>query len=414
MPKHEYFENLCSLAALGKVSPEELGELEQHLRQCDSCRTASSDFDVISRALLFRAPVKKKSAWRFLSVFSGRNKYRERFLEKARERGIPFPPPEAGSGQPSGALVPLPSRHYKLALVGFLLLAMAGLLAYRLRESEARSLASAGENVQLRSENEELRKHMAETAQAFEAGLSRTRQEYAAALSRVSELAKQLELLSADADSLQARVSVEENNKAVLQQELEEARGRATELAGELSRLRTRQRAAATLLAAQNAEIDAFPDKLKAYQERLDRAEQLLMADRDIRNLMAARDLHITDVYDVDSRGRRRPPFGRVFYREGQLLVFYAFDFPEKTLAKAKQSFQAWGYQEPAVQSAQSLGIFYVDDADQRRWVLKTDDPQILQEIDAIFVTLEQRGGGKKPTGKKLLYAYLKDEPNHP
>ncbi len=66
------------------------------------------------------------------------------------------------------------------------------------------------------------------------------------------------------------------------------------------------------------------------------------------------------------------------------------------------------------MQSAQSLGIFYMDDADQRRWVLKTDDPQILQEIDAIFVTLERRGGDKKPTGKKLLYAYLKDEPNHP
>jgi hypothetical protein len=55
-----------------------------------------------------------------------------------------------------------------------------------------------------------------------------------------------------------------------------------------------------------------------------------------------------------------------------------------------------------------------VDDQKQNRWVLKFDDPTILAEIDSVFVTVEPPGGSAKPTGHKLLYAYLKANPNHP
>jgi hypothetical protein len=61
-----------------------------------------------------------------------------------------------------------------------------------------------------------------------------------------------------------------------------------------------------------------------------------------------------------------------------------------------------------------SLGIFYVDDKAQKRWVLKVDDPALLAHIDSVFVTVEPPGGEKKPTGQKLLYAYLNAPPNHP
>ena len=35
-------------------------------------------------------------------------------------------------------------------------------------------------------------------------------------------------------------------------------------------------------------------------------------------------------------------------------------------------------------------------------------------EIDAVFVTVEPKGGSAKPTGKPLLYASLHIDPNHP
>jgi hypothetical protein len=45
---------------------------------------------------------------------------------------------------------------------------------------------------------------------------------------------------------------------------------------------------------------------------------------------------------------------------------------------------------------------------------LKFDDPKTLASIDAVFVTLEPPNGSDKPSGKRLLYAFLTGKPNHP
>jgi hypothetical protein len=55
-----------------------------------------------------------------------------------------------------------------------------------------------------------------------------------------------------------------------------------------------------------------------------------------------------------------------------------------------------------------------MDSESNRRWVLKINDPKQLAEIDAVFVTIEPRGGSQKPTGKPFLYALLRKEANHP
>jgi hypothetical protein len=39
--------------------------------------------------------------------------------------------------------------------------------------------------------------------------------------------------------------------------------------------------------------------------------------------------------------------------------------------------------------------------------VLRFEDPQILAEIDSVFVTVEPPGGSAKPSGRQFLYAYL-------
>jgi len=60
------------------------------------------------------------------------------------------------------------------------------------------------------------------------------------------------------------------------------------------------------------------------------------------------------------------------------------------------------------------LGIFYEDKASKKRWALKTEDPKTLADIDAVFVTVEPNGGSHYPSGKQLLFAYLRRAPNHP
>ena len=47
MQKHEHFEELIALAAIGQLSIEEHGELSEHLRGCDGCRRAGDQFDFI-------------------------------------------------------------------------------------------------------------------------------------------------------------------------------------------------------------------------------------------------------------------------------------------------------------------------------------------------------------------------------
>jgi len=135
--------------------------------------------------------------------------------------------------------------------------------------------------------------------------------------------------------------------------------------------------------------------------------------DRDIRELMGARQLYIADVFDVSSDSRTRKPYGRVFYTKSKSLVFYAFDLDHQAGIK-NAAFQAWGRNESSQSTPVNLGILYQDSEQNRRWVLRFDDPQQLAEIDAVFVTVEPNGGSNKPTGKPFLYASLRREPNHP
>jgi len=129
---------------------------------------------------------------------------------------------------------------------------------------------------------------------------------------------------------------------------------------------------------------------------------------------MGARDLYIAEVHDVARTGRTQIPYGRVFYTKGKTLTFYAFDLDRQTELKRASTFQAWGRRGPDKEQALNLGIFYVDNDSKKRWVLKSTDPKTLEEIDAVFVTIEPKGGSHHPSGKQLLFASLRISPNHP
>jgi hypothetical protein len=95
-------------------------------------------------------------------------------------------------------------------------------------------------------------------------------------------------------------------------------------------------------------------------------------------------------------------------------LIFYAYDLDHQTELKQAGTFQAWGRRGPDQAQAINLGVFYEDSAAKKRWILKCDDPKMLAQIDAVFVTVEKPGGSHKPSGKSLLFAYLRVDPNHP
>jgi hypothetical protein len=153
---------------------------------------------------------------------------------------------------------------------------------------------------------------------------------------------------------------------------------------------------------------------LRGKEETIARQTEYLDHDRDIRELMGARDLYIAEVYDVERNGDTNKPYGRVFYTRGKSLVFYAYDLDQQAALKEAGTFQAWGRRGPDNQKALSLGVLYEDSVAKKRWVVRSNDPKTLKEIDAVFVTVEPNGGSQHPSSEPLLFAYLRVHPNHP
>jgi hypothetical protein len=217
------------------------------------------------------------------------------------------------------------------------------------------------------------------------------KQEFGQALAHVSDMNSQLENQN------------EQNTQLLAQTRAELEKSRADETTMEVE------------VAAERAEVGQLSQQVRLQTVSLEQDRQLLSAGRDITDLMGARNLHIIDVHDADGSGKDRKSFGRVFYTEGKSLIFYAFDLDEKKVANAKYTFEAWGERIGQPRSVKNLGILYADDKAQRRWVLKVDDPRQLAEIDSVFVTLEpQEGVSNTPRGKRILYAFLAGQPNHP
>jgi hypothetical protein len=162
----------------------------------------------------------------------------------------------------------------------------------------------------------------------------------------------------------------------------------------------------------QRARITELTNKLRIASATLDQERQLATAGKDVRELMASRQLHVIDVRDTDPNGNLTPAFGRVFLTEGKSLTFYAFDLNEDRVLNAKRSFQVWAVPEVG-KNSRSLGFLHMDAKAQGRWVLTVDNPELVKEIGSVFVTVEPSAGGKQPSGEKMLYAYL-GEANHP
>jgi ATP-dependent helicase YprA (DUF1998 family) len=164
----------------------------------------------------------------------------------------------------------------------------------------------------------------------------------------------------------------------------------------------------------QNTAIQQRDDLLRQRDGTIAQQQDLLSHDRDIRDLMSARDLYIAEVYDVAKTGRTNKPYGRIFYTRGKSLLFYAYDLDQQPGLRKASAFQVWGRRGVGQDQALNLGILYEDSVANKRWVVRSEDARTLEQIDAIFVTVEPNGGSERPSGKPLLFAYLRIHPNHP
>src|SRR5215475_13596141 len=85
---HDYFEELCVLAASGQIAEAEFIKLQGHLQECSRCRSAYADFfDLLHNKLPLADPEVVAPTNR-PTFFSDDSSYQERFLARARKEGL--------------------------------------------------------------------------------------------------------------------------------------------------------------------------------------------------------------------------------------------------------------------------------------------------------------------------------------
>ena len=430
---HEEFRELAALAASGDLSPSEWSLLKAHLVGCEECRELALQYIVLSTqgipslAENYSPRMELGSADEAL----GWNKLHERVLEDHEQVSAQRQTPTAvgASGLKLGRRF-VRNPLVQMTLAASLMVAV-GIAAYRLGVSGqvhdmaapvvAVQPAPAPALVNSLAEDQNKASEAAATDAKRIAELeqqnSAMAQEIERLRARLRDVDQQLDQAKETSNQSEGQLHTLAQQRDALNSQLQDASQTYESDRTELAKLRTEREKTAQLVASLETRIEELSTANREDERKLDETEQYLASDRDIRELMGARKLYIADVFDVDGGSRTRKAFGRVFYTQGKSLIFYAFDLDRQPGVVNASTFQVWGQKEmPQGQQAlpMNLGILYMDNETNRRWVMRFDDPKKLAEIDAVFVTVEPNGGSQKPTTKPFLYALLRKEVNHP
>jgi len=419
---HQMFKELCALAQGNTLSDAERQELERHLPHCSSCRKIHAEYSLIST-----------EGMPLLAAHYAQDQEIERWDDGTARHRLFSRIQETAQHGPQLVRAKLPRfpwldpTKFRAAAAGIAACIMAALAvgAYHLgglvREPGKPSSAVASVPVEdatsQRKAAEELLDTQAAEISRLQKQLSREEME----LSKLRATARAAEdyanALSASNSENQEQFHVVSEQRERLALQLRDAEQAYQNAQLELTTIRAEHDRVLLRATSLASKVDELTAAAHDQERKLSDDQQYLASDRDIRELMGARKLYIADVFDVDSGSRTRKPFGRVFYTQNKSLIFYAFDLDHEPGVKSASTFQVWGQRDNELEQKShpmNLGILYMDSESNRRWVLRFDDPKQLAEIDAVFVTVEPRGGSQKPTGKPLLYALLRKEANHP
>jgi hypothetical protein len=433
MGPHEEYLELCAVSTSGDLTEEEQSKLRTHLAGCAECRQALLEFeaavDIGVPLLSSKLSVSSSEESRLLqgdppaSEFSNVEARETEPMvggvsTNEEKRGFAF-------AQKNGHRRPQLNWSFVwLPFAACVLLTIAlGIYSYRMgrsRRSEVVQEISNSTDPRVGALEQEISDagHERETLKAQLgardrdiADLRHHIEEQSVALNDMKAAQTNLEQSLQNDDAEKQRLAEE---RAGFAQKFDVVQASLQRMQADLDTAREQRSDEQSRGVSLQAQIRDLSGQLRDREQTIDKQDDLLSHDRDIRDLMGARDLYIAEVYDIARDGATQKPYGRVFYTKGKSLIFYAYDLNQEAGAKNVSTFQAWGRRGPDKEQTLNLGIFYQDSAAKKRWVLKFDDPKALEQIDAVFVTVEPNGGSHLPSGKPLLFAYLKVDPNHP
>ena len=417
MSKHSYYEKLSALAALGEIPASESEVLDSHLRDCNECRDRAAQYIRLHQDLSL--PDRARDGREEALIEASRDHVERMMWANIalidNDATVHLAQPHPGTVRAEESRSS--RRVWAFGLASMAIAACAFLFGMRFDRQihppitlnaatppqtaipapVVASTTAESANVKLEGENRQLSAAL-DQARRDQEGIERTLavhdQQLAQAITTEAGLREQIDQQSA----LVKTTQVELATKAAA---LEQAQS-------------TKSTDAATVAGLQ-FQVQDLSSQLHAQNASLDRERDLLSHNREIRDIIGARNLHIIDVYDTDTGGATKKAFARAFYTEGKSLVYYAYDLPQKKAEEGKFSYVAWGETNGNKTSIKKIGLLFHDDQTQRRWSLNFANPQVLAEIDSVFITLERTDEDvSQPKGKRLLTAYLGTPPNHP
>lgn len=425
-PNRESIEELCCLFVLGDLSREDRLFLEGHVAECAECRDLIKGFE---RIALFDLPaVASLRTENFVPEsleFANESQIRTRVLERAK----------AGLENESRKLVTEEivracstrwltnvKRIARLAVpvagwaIAALLLAGIAWKSRPLAEPGRKLPLPQGAIVNRSGEVDALAHRLHLAQQQLDEAIAQRNDAVSLGRSGAQSLAQmesQYESLNATYTALKGDVTLQQDQLKQESAQLELTRRELSEqliakesLQGQLSDVYERLQKNSSEVTRLERIAMTTPVSLPVSEKEIDGNEA--------KEILGARELHIVDVYDVDNAGKSSRAYGRVYYVNRNLLVFYAFDLSKLERNRKAVAFQAWGFRQPQSTNAESLGLFYMDNATLNRWTLRISDPQVLSRIDTMFVTVEPPGGSRSPKGPRLLMASLAGPANHP
>jgi len=427
---HRRYEELCALAATGQIDTGDRADLQEHLSTCSECRAFLDD---VVRVGMQGAPVVAASQALRASIQPPLG-IRARFLDRAVAAGLNLSPgPVLAESAKSGdrrdpvrnllnvssppawrfwqRIPPIQPLYAAMALASCVVF---GILGYVL--GVARHPARGITQVVAVSNSATPSGPVDRVVLATDQDKDRLEQ-------KLRAVSDQLAFAEAEKQELSRKLADVVRNSAVgapfeaqfkaTTKDLQDAEDRIAKLKSELELAQQKQSETETILIAQEQDTQDANARLAKANLDLEREHDLVSARSEIGDLISARNLHIVDVHDAEPGGKRQSAFGRVFYVEGQSLVFYAYDLAANHSEK-KVVFHVWGETAGVKETTRSLGILHSDARSQARWVLTFDDAKILNRINAVYITAEHGTPPRDdPKGRKLLYAFL-GSPNHP
>ena len=426
-PNRDKFEELCCLSVMGNLGREDRLFLDEHVKNCEDCRNLVSEFE---RIVLFELP--SVAALRTENLvpesleFSGGDQLRAKVLEKAkaaleksegqsqigREIVLHWPANWWTFGKRSAGPALLLAGWSFAAVLLFLFFGKSRPttdLATSIVESDSAQARSSDDVRVLESRALLAEKQRDEATENLNEANALAR-DRALNLAQMTAKYKNLDAtysaIETEFSSEQALLKQRAGELELTRRSLNEEIAARESLQGQLSEADERLEKNAAEVASLKNIASTTPAVLPTSEKSVDGNEA--------KEILGARDLHIVDVYDVNNAGKSSQAYGRVYYVNRSLLVFYAFDLSKVDKNHKSVAFQAWGFRQPKSTTAESLGLFYMDNAVLNRWTLRVSDPQLLSRIDTLFVTAEPPGGSHSPKGRRLLMASLAGPANHP